>query len=147
MANTLGKYNPFRYRGYVYDEETGLYYLNSRYYDPELCRFISADSLAASTSFESGGALGMIPADPSKLVNAIAAGGSIYATSVLTEGTSTAIRGVYEGMTSTDPPNITPPTPQPTTGPVVKNPFIPSRHDVFVVMGGGGKNTNKLAFR
>ncbi len=35
MANTLGKYNPFRYRGYVYDEETGLYYLNSRYYDPE----------------------------------------------------------------------------------------------------------------
>ena len=49
MANTLGKYNPFRYRGYVYDEETGLYYLNSRYYDPELCRFISADSLAVPT--------------------------------------------------------------------------------------------------
>ena len=32
MANTLGKINPFRYRGYVYDEETGLYYLRSRYY-------------------------------------------------------------------------------------------------------------------
>ena len=37
--------NPFRYRGYYYDEETGLYYLNSRYYDPETGRFISPDSI------------------------------------------------------------------------------------------------------
>ena len=37
--------NPFRYRGYYYDTETGLYYLNSRYYDPETGRFISPDSL------------------------------------------------------------------------------------------------------
>ncbi len=37
--------NPFRYRGDYYDEETGLYYLNSRYYDPETGRFISPDSL------------------------------------------------------------------------------------------------------
>ena len=35
--------NPFRYRGYVYDTETGFYYLQSRYYDPEICRFINAD--------------------------------------------------------------------------------------------------------
>lgn len=40
FANT----NPIRYRGYYYDNETGMYYLQSRYYDPELCRFISADS-------------------------------------------------------------------------------------------------------
>jgi len=40
----LGTANPFRYRGYYWDEESGLYYLNSRYYSPELCRFISADS-------------------------------------------------------------------------------------------------------
>ena len=33
MEGTLGKDNPFRYRGYVWDEETGLYYLRSRYYD------------------------------------------------------------------------------------------------------------------
>ena len=33
-ADTLGTLNPFRYRGYVYDEETGLYYLRSRYYNP-----------------------------------------------------------------------------------------------------------------
>ena len=42
-ANTLGKYNPLRYRGYVYDHETGLYYVSSRYYDPEIGRFINAD--------------------------------------------------------------------------------------------------------
>ena len=33
----------FRYRGYYYDAETGFYYLQSRYYDPSICRFISAD--------------------------------------------------------------------------------------------------------
>ncbi|MBR2634576.1 MAG: RHS repeat-associated core domain-containing protein [Clostridia bacterium] len=33
-----------RYRGYYYDAETGFYYLQSRYYDPVTCRFISADS-------------------------------------------------------------------------------------------------------
>ena len=43
LASTLGAQNPFRYRGYVYDTETGWYYLQSRYYDPEVCRFISAD--------------------------------------------------------------------------------------------------------
>ena len=40
---TVGEKNPFRYRGYYYDTETGLYYLNSRYYNPEFGRFISAD--------------------------------------------------------------------------------------------------------
>lgn len=35
--------NPIRYRGYYYDTETGLYYVSSRYYDPETCRFINAD--------------------------------------------------------------------------------------------------------
>ena len=40
---TIGTANPFRYRGYYYDTETGLYYLNSRYYDPEVGRFISPD--------------------------------------------------------------------------------------------------------
>ena len=35
--------NPLRYRGYYYDNETGYYYLQSRYYDPSICRFINAD--------------------------------------------------------------------------------------------------------
>ena len=48
MADTLGKLNPFRYRGYVYDTETGLYYLGSRYYNPETGRFISADGYVST---------------------------------------------------------------------------------------------------
>lgn len=46
---TIGTENPFRYRGYYYDTESGLYYLNSRYYSPELGRFINADSLIDNT--------------------------------------------------------------------------------------------------
>lgn len=47
LAETLGALNPFRYRGYIYDEETGLYYLRSRYYNPKLSRFINADDVEA----------------------------------------------------------------------------------------------------
>ena len=43
LAGTIGVYNPFRYRGYYYDAETGMYYLKSRYYDPEIKKFISSD--------------------------------------------------------------------------------------------------------
>ena len=53
MAATLGAQNPLRYRGYVYDTETGLYYLQSRYYNPGWGRFINADDttlLASSPS-------------------------------------------------------------------------------------------------
>ena len=42
-SNSVGTLNPFRYRGYYYDTETSLYYLQSRYYDPEVGRFINAD--------------------------------------------------------------------------------------------------------
>ena len=42
-ANTLGVDNPIRYRSYYYDFETGFYYLQSRYYDPAIRRFINAD--------------------------------------------------------------------------------------------------------
>lgn len=46
LASTVGAANPIRYRGYYYDTETGLYYLSSRYYDPETGRFISPDVVA-----------------------------------------------------------------------------------------------------
>ena len=42
-ATTLGAINPIRYRGYYFDTDTEFYYLNSRYYDPEIRRFINAD--------------------------------------------------------------------------------------------------------
>jgi RHS repeat-associated protein len=44
-VSQLGDLNPFRYRGYYYDVETNLYYLQSRYYDPKIGRFISKDHL------------------------------------------------------------------------------------------------------
>ena len=47
-TGTLANINPLRYRGYVYDQETGFYYLQSRYYDPTVGRFLNADSYATT---------------------------------------------------------------------------------------------------
>ena len=44
----MAEANPIRYRGYYYDTETGLYYLQSRYYDPEVSRFINPDAFATT---------------------------------------------------------------------------------------------------
>jgi len=44
LASTVGEKNPYLYRGYRYDTETGLYYLQSRYYNPDWGRFVNADS-------------------------------------------------------------------------------------------------------
>ncbi len=44
--------NPFRYRGYIYDTETGFYYVSSRYYDPEIGRWINADNQIAGVGGE-----------------------------------------------------------------------------------------------
>ena len=44
-ADFIGNINPIRYRGYYFDVETNLYYLNSRYYDPDVGRFISLDAV------------------------------------------------------------------------------------------------------
>ena len=43
LAESIGKINPFRYRSYYFDEESGLYYLQSRFYDANIGRFINAD--------------------------------------------------------------------------------------------------------
>ena len=48
-SSTGAQYNPFRYRGYHYDSDLGLYYLNSRYYDPNTGRFINADGQLNNT--------------------------------------------------------------------------------------------------
>ena len=57
-ANTsstfIGNVNPIRYRGYYYDTETGWYYLNSRYYDPQVKRFINADTAIGANGRFSG---------------------------------------------------------------------------------------------
>jgi len=49
LASTVGVKNPYRYRGYRYDTETGLYYLQSRYYNADWGRFINEDSMGGKT--------------------------------------------------------------------------------------------------
>ena len=44
----MAEINPIRYRGYYYDAETELYYLQSRYYDPAVKRFVNADAVAST---------------------------------------------------------------------------------------------------
>lgn len=51
LKDTLGAKNPYRYKGYRYDTETGLYYLNSRYYNPDWGRFINADAIVTFNVF------------------------------------------------------------------------------------------------
>jgi RHS repeat-associated protein len=47
-GSTGAQYNPFRYRGYYYDSDLGMYYLQSRYYDAKICRFINSDSYTST---------------------------------------------------------------------------------------------------
>ena len=47
-AAEIGACNSLRYRGYYYDSESGLYYLNTRYYDPSICRFVNADGYVST---------------------------------------------------------------------------------------------------
>ena len=49
-ASHIANINPFRYRAYYYDKETGMYYLNSRYYVPQWGRFLNADGTLADAS-------------------------------------------------------------------------------------------------
>ena len=51
----IGHINPFRYRSYYFDTETGLYYLQTRYYDPEVGRFLNIDKLSNADSGEING--------------------------------------------------------------------------------------------
>ena len=60
-SQIASSYNPFRYRGYYYDTQTGFYYLQSRYYNPEWGRFLNADACLYSSISES------IPTPPAVL--------------------------------------------------------------------------------
>ncbi|MCM1368220.1 MAG: polymorphic toxin-type HINT domain-containing protein [Roseburia sp.] len=76
--NSVGNVNPIRYRGYYYDTETGLYYLNSRYYDAEVGRFINADSISnVKECAEDIGGLNLFAYCFNNPVNAIDADGEL----------------------------------------------------------------------
>ena len=53
-TNVGAQYNPFLYRGYYYDTELGFYYLQSRYYDPAVGRFINADGITTIAATPNG---------------------------------------------------------------------------------------------
>ncbi len=52
---TIANANPFRYRSYFYDTDTGLYYLKTRYYDPEVGRFLNMDAVDYADPLTLGG--------------------------------------------------------------------------------------------
>ena len=54
VSGAMADVNPLQYRGYYHDADTGFYYLQSRYYDPAICRFINADAYTTSSSEFSG---------------------------------------------------------------------------------------------
>ena len=57
-STNIGNLNPFRSRGYYYDVETGLYFSQTRYYDPEVGRFLNRDSVSDTQTVFSYDALG-----------------------------------------------------------------------------------------
>ena len=70
-AAHIANINPFRYRGYFYDVETGLYYLQSRYYDPQVGRFLNADGIIGANGYSLFNYCGNNPimlSDPSGMI-------------------------------------------------------------------------------
>ena len=101
--------NPFRYRGYYLDNETGLCYLNSRYYDPAVGRFLSPDSLEYLEPEDLGGLnlysyCGNNPVmytDPSGCFGIGAIIGLVIAASVLS-GVGQLLSNVFSGAVGND---------------------------------------------
>ena len=111
--STIAQLNPLRYRGYVYDTETGLYYVSSRYYDPEIGRWINADNQIAGVGGEVLGynmfaycmnnpvnmsdPSGNWPKWATKLVVAVAIVAVVAVVAVATAGTGTALACIAAG--------------------------------------------------
>ena len=96
-ADHIANINPIRYRGYYYDSETGFYYLQSRYYDPVLCRFINADGYVSTGSgflgcnmyaYCNNNPVSTVDQDATIVFTAIGA-----ATGALSSGVSEALKG------------------------------------------------------
>ena len=81
----LAEINPLRYRGYYYDSETGFYYLQSRYYDPEICRFINGDKYSATATGFLGYNMFAYCNNNPIIVGAIVGGIASFASSVITD--------------------------------------------------------------
>ena len=106
-TNGIGTANPFRYRGYYYDADIGLYYLMSRYYDPQVGRFINADTLDYLDP-ETIGGLNLYSYCSNNPVNykerLVSSGGSITISSIFTSSFSesriSAIKQIAKTLSS-----------------------------------------------
>mgnify|MGYP002515998197 CR=1 FL=1 len=102
---TVGDKNPFRYRGYYYDTETGLYYLNSRYYNPEFGRFISVDGQLNKTGLSETNLFAYCDNNP---INRADQGGNIWHIVVgafvggLIGGVTQAVSNLIQGKSVTN---------------------------------------------
>lgn len=79
----LAEINPYRYRGYYYDVDTGMYYLQSRYYDPVVGRFLNADDPGSTVATQQATDSNLYSYCQSEPVNDIDASGQISFKKVL----------------------------------------------------------------
>ena len=105
LADTVGVQNPFRYRGYDYDSETGMYYLTSRYYDPGIRRFLCADTQVNDSilgtnlyAYCENEPIGMLDSDGN---SAIAIGGGLFSLgeslSIVAKAVSAVVGAFFAG--------------------------------------------------
>lgn len=97
----IGNINPYRYRGYYYDTETGLYFLKTRYYDPTVGRFISMDDVAYIDPETIGGTNLFAYCNNNPVMNSDPTGHSAILTGLIIGAIVGAIiGGVYGGITA-----------------------------------------------
>ena len=99
-SGSMASINPLRYRGYYFDNETGLYYVSSRYYSPEIARFINADDidlLGANSDFASLSLFAYCGNNP---VSRVDASGEVWFTAMAVGGVvGAAISAVSSAVT------------------------------------------------
>ena len=94
-ATFIGHISPLRYRGYYYDRETRLYYLQSRYYDFANCRFINADGQLSVVDFSAVNLFAYCGNNP---VNYIDPSGHVFM--LITAAIGAVVGGVIGGITA-----------------------------------------------
>ena len=107
----IGRINPIRYRSYYFDSETNFYYLNSRYYSPEMCRFLNADGLVDNRGLNTQNLFQYCANNP---VNNIDSGGHLFGALVLI-GLLTIGLGLLSGCGRDSAPTSAPTTTAPST--------------------------------
>ena len=95
-TGAMAEINPLRYRGYYYDSETGFYYLQSRYYDPNTCRFINADSYASTGQGLMGYNM-FAYCNNNPIINADPTGHSVILTGIIVGAVIGTVVGGYAG--------------------------------------------------